>query len=114
MTTITSSPMCRTTMQAYTRPLMWWCLLLALGVAIILGHQLWLASELKANIIAGGLGDPDNVFPQVRLFAYLLEGILLLVGMGGFVEAGVKFVAAAHRRKKAAPRKSILMPGRCS
>lgn len=101
-------------MQAYTRPLMWWCLLLALSVAIILGHQVWIASELRTNLNAGGLGDPDDLFPRIRLFAYLLEGILLLAGAGGFIEAGVKFSAAVHRRKKAAPRKSILMPGRCS
>ncbi len=114
MTTITSSPMCRTTMQAYTRPLMWSCLLLALSVAIILGHQVWITSELKANINAGGLGDPDNVFPRIRLFAYLLEGLLFLVASGKLIEAGAKLLSAVQRRKKSAPRKSILMPGRCS
>ena len=115
MTIISNPLMCRSTMQAYTRPLIWWSLLLACGIAMIIGHQMWLASELQAYTDAGGLGEPDNFFPRARLFAYLVEGSLVLLGTGKLIEAIVKFIAAIHRRKKAAPRKSsVLMPGRCS
>lgn len=87
---------------------------MALSVAIIAGHQYWIAAELRANFDAGGLGDPDGVFSRIRLMAYLLEGLAFFIGLAGVIQATLKFMAAVHRRKQAPARKSILMPGRCS
>lgn len=101
-------------MQAYTRPLLWWTGALVLAVAIIAGHQYWIANQLRASIATGDLGDPGHTLPGFRFFAYLLEGILFLVSSAGFLQATVKFLHAVHRRRRYSRTERVLMPGRCS